>query len=376
MANDTDLIAAIYDASIDPTGWDAVVKRIAEATKSIGGGLVTHRVDSAQLTSICNVDPFYAKAYVENYHKISPLAAVAWSIGPGEVRTHSYITQTDSYKASAFFNEWARPQGWADIIAIGMSRTRIAARHLRLPRSRDAVWVEPAQWRLLETLAPHLKRAASVQELLFRAKATTESLGKAVAAAGFAVFLLTEDCRVLFANAKAEDLIRRKIGLFSERGHLAAATPVLTARLHALAREGTQPRRGSGDIGGTLELSHGEKCLPLIAHVFPLAANRAVSIFDIETAAAAVFVVDQTAEFGAQIQRFATKFELTAAEARVLVEIISGNGLVPAAARLRVSKATARTHAARIFAKTGTERQTELIRRFFENSLPCLPPHA
>lgn len=129
---------------------------------------------------------------------------------------------------------------------------------------------------------------------------TTESLGEAIAAAGFAVFLLTEDRRVLFANAKAEDLIRRKIGLRFERGVLAAATPVLTARPHALAREGARPGRGEGDIAGTLELSRGENCLPLLAYVFPLTPNRAVSIFDIETPAAAVFVVDQTAGIGAQ----------------------------------------------------------------------------
>ena len=34
MADDADLIAAIYDAIIDPSRWDEVVKRIVEATKS------------------------------------------------------------------------------------------------------------------------------------------------------------------------------------------------------------------------------------------------------------------------------------------------------------------------------------------------------
>jgi hypothetical protein len=39
MAGDTDIIAAIYDAIIEPSGWDEVVKRIVEATKSFSGGL-------------------------------------------------------------------------------------------------------------------------------------------------------------------------------------------------------------------------------------------------------------------------------------------------------------------------------------------------
>lgn len=66
----TDLIAAIYDCVVDPSHWEEVVRRIAGATKSIGGGLVTFRADgTAQLTSRWNVNPFYANSYVQHYHK-------------------------------------------------------------------------------------------------------------------------------------------------------------------------------------------------------------------------------------------------------------------------------------------------------------------
>jgi DNA-binding CsgD family transcriptional regulator len=51
------------------------------------------------------------------------------------------------------------------------------------------------------------------------------------------------------------------------------------------------------------------------------------------------------------------------------VELVRGNGLLSAAAQLKITEATARTHAKRILAKTGTSRQTELIRRFFETTL-------
>ncbi|MGB6324318.1 MAG: helix-turn-helix transcriptional regulator, partial [Methylocella sp.] len=104
--------------------------------------------------------------------------------------------------------------------------------------------------------------------------------------------------------------------------------------------------------------------------VIPLAPNRTQAIFDLDRPAAAVFIVDPAAGLGAQIQRFAEGFGLTPAETRVLGEIMGGNGLPAAAARLKVSGETVRTHAHRIFEKTGTNRQTELIRRFFETALP------
>jgi DNA-binding CsgD family transcriptional regulator len=159
-------------------------------------------------------------------------------------------------------------------------------------------------------------------------------------------------------------------------GRLAATSPALTARLHALARAGACHKTGEGDIGGTLELCRGENRPPLVAHVIPLAPIRTVAIFDLDRPAAAVFIVDPAADLGAQIQRFGARFGLAPAETRVLGEIIVGNGLPAAAARLKITELAARTHAKHIFDKTGTSRQTELIRRFFETALPGSPAGA
>ncbi|MGH6936127.1 MAG: hypothetical protein ACRED2_08090 [Methylocella sp.] len=283
---DGDLIAAIYDSIIEPAGWDGVVKRIVEATKSVSGNFFIHTRDTADLSAVCNADPFYSETYVQHYHKINPLLAVAETLAPGEVRSATYLTRTDAFKASAMFNEWMWPQKWADVVGVGLLRTPKAGGLLVLHRAPDAVWVEPAEWNLLETLAPHLKRAATIHELFAQTRATTSSLAEAVAAAGFALFLLTGDCRVVSANAKAEDLLRRGIGLRYERGRLAATSPSSTARLHALVRQGVRYKTGEGDSGGTLELCCDENCPPLVAHVIPLVPVRTVAILDLDRPAA------------------------------------------------------------------------------------------
>jgi DNA-binding CsgD family transcriptional regulator len=368
-----DLIAAIYDAAIEPSGWDDVVKRIVETTKSVAGGFYTRLADAADLSALCNCDPFFVDAFVQHYYKLSRFNAAAAAIAPGEVRSATPITQTDSFKASAEFNEFMVPQGWADVVGVGLLRAPNEFRLLCVHRSPDAIWVEPAEWQLLETLAPHLQRAAAIDDLLSRTKATTESLGAAVAAAGFAVFLLTGDCRVVFANAKAEDLVRRGIGLGYEHGRLVATSLALTARLHAFARQAACHKSGEARAGGTIELCRGENRPPLVAHVVPLAPNRTATIFDLDQPAAAVFIVDPAAGLGAQIQHFGARFGLTGAETRILGEIIGGNALPAAAARLKISRETARTYAKLVLSKTGTNSQTELIRRFFETALPGLP---
>jgi DNA-binding CsgD family transcriptional regulator len=369
MADDADLIAAIYDAAIDPSRWEEVVKRIVEATKSVSGGLMLQDWNAAHLSAGHNIDPFYNKVYVETWHKHNPLRAVAATTSPGELKRCTYITQTDTFRGSAFFNEFMCPQQEADVVGVGLLRGPNSCGHLVLHRSPDAIWVEPKEWHLLETLAPHLKRAAEIHQLLARERAAKESLGAGVAAAGFAAFLLSKDCHVVFANAKAEDLVRCDIGLRYERGRLAAKNSTLTQRLRALAREAARPDHAEGTVGGTLELPRGENRPPLVAHVFPLAANRAVSIFDIGRPAAALFIIDPAANSGAKIERFAASNGLTAAETKFVAELVRGKGVVAAAARLKITESTARSHAQNIFSKTGTTRQAELIRRFFDTAV-------
>jgi hypothetical protein len=118
---DGDLIAVIYDAIIDPSRWDEVVERIVEATKSFSGNLVLQQADAGSLTALYNVDPFYADTYAQIYHKNDPLTAPAWSIAPGELRACSYA-QTDSFRASAYYVEFVRPQGGVDLVATGLVR--------------------------------------------------------------------------------------------------------------------------------------------------------------------------------------------------------------------------------------------------------------
>jgi hypothetical protein len=52
MADDADLIAAIYDAVIDPSRGDEVVKRIVEATKSFSGNLVLQHAGAGSLAAL------------------------------------------------------------------------------------------------------------------------------------------------------------------------------------------------------------------------------------------------------------------------------------------------------------------------------------
>lgn len=79
-------------------------------------------------------------------------------------------------------------------------------------------------------------------------------------------------------------------------------------------------------------------------------------------AAAAIFVRKVALDFASSLEALTQTFRLTPAETRVLGAITDG-GAVPEASRaLGLSETTVKTHLRHIFEKTGTRRQTDLIK--------------
>ena len=58
----------------------------------------------------------------------------------------------------------------------------------------------------------------------------------------------------------------------------------------------------------------------------------------------------------------AKTFKLTPSELRVLLAIVQVGGVPETAEALGIAEATVRTHLHRLFAKTGTRRQAELVK--------------
>lgn len=362
-----DILELIYDAALDPSRWDEAVARIVARTNSVSASLATQRGNTVHLSAIHNIDPFYADAYAKRWYRNNPLDVFKTTVAPGELKAYTRISQADRFKATAYFNEFVRPQGWGDGVIACLRRGPTSVGYFGVIRSSNRIWIEPAEWHLLESLVPHVQRAVEVDRLLARATAITDSLGQAFAAAGFGVFLVTEDCRILFTNAEAEELLRRCVGLVYRWGHLTASDRAVGERLQGLVRGGSKPARGTG---GTLELRCDDQGRRLIAHVIPLAPRRTSTIVDVERPAAAVLVVDPNADLLARVRHFAASSRLTGTETRVLAEIIRGSSISAAAVKMKIAEGTVRTHVKRIFEKTGVTRQTDLVRRFFEASLP------
>jgi DNA-binding CsgD family transcriptional regulator len=122
---------------------------------------------------------------------------------------------------------------------------------------------------------------------------------------------------------------------------------------------GGDPAVGTKGIAVPLSGSDGKH---YAAHVLPLAAGERRRAGAHHGAVAAVFLRQATVEPPSLPEIIAKHFGLTPTELRVLLAIVEVGGVPEAADALGIGEATVKTHLHRVFGKTRTSRQADLVK--------------
>jgi DNA-binding CsgD family transcriptional regulator len=182
--------------------------------------------------------------------------------------------------------------------------------------------------------------------------------------------LVVANRQIVFANKAAEKLMRASRGLWCNHGCINASDFMTARNLQSLMSDDSRLKDEAAP-GVSIILRDKDGQASLIVHVMPLSPPSNGLLPGNERPVGGLFIVDCQRNTVDRVNVFAEYFDLTSAEARVLAQLISGEGLTVAARHLDIARSTARTHLARILEKTGTHRQAELVRLFFETTIPC-----
>src|SRR5262245_54718528 len=183
-----------------------------------------------------------------------------------------------------------------------------------------------------------------------------------------AVYLADRDARIVYMNRAAKrqvdtvNVIRVASGHLSPIDHKARLT--LTRAIDEVIRN--ESGLPTGNV--TIALP-GENNAGLIATILPLAREHASSDGEI-AGMVAIFVQDPFIIPPLAGEAFAGLYGLTTSELRVLLAMAPGLSAKEAAGTLGISESTAKTHLKHIHSKTGTSKQTELIRLFMSATPP------
>jgi len=208
---------------------------------------------------------------------------------------------------------------------------------------------------------PHLQRALRVHTYVAESDLRRSELAEAVEHLTVGMILVTAGARVLFMNRAARQMLESRDALLVDGSGLRACRSRETATLRALIGAAAQTTAHKGSHPGDvfrIARPNGRPALEIL--VSPI-STRETWCFA-ERAVAAVYVTDpaQTPERPEVV--LSRLHGLTPAEAKVAALIARGRSGRQAADELEVSYNTLKTHLKRIFAKTGTRSQGELIR--------------
>lgn len=359
LADLSDTIAAIYDAAIDPGRWEKALEVTAAfvggRTASIGiSDTVTHKT---LIRCSWGVPQSFQDSYAQ-YVATMPFYQLYAQMQVEEVKAGSQMYDMDVFHASAFYKEWAGPQGLEDVAALCImnDRRRFGMFGVNTGIERDLVG--PRELERLSLLAPHVRRAAAISDLLDVNALVATQLEDALDVVSAGILLVGQDLNVIHANGAASRHLGEASALVSSRGRLSARSPHTHAALARAVNLASQGDQAMGRAGFCLP-APGHSGDPRILHVLPVAhgaARRSMA----PKAVAAVFVAPETVP-AASSDALAALFDLSRAEARAMAAIGDGKSQSEAAAVLGVSENTIKTHLNAIYRKTGLSRRAEIV---------------
>ncbi|HJS87728.1 MAG TPA: helix-turn-helix transcriptional regulator [Acetobacteraceae bacterium] len=176
--------------------------------------------------------------------------------------------------------------------------------------------------------------------------------------------IVDAEARLAHANRAAQVMLSRADGLGIEwdggARRLRAANQEQTLTLRRLIWQAAMPRHDATFNGGGVLRLASETGALLLASVSPLRAGLAWNATRHPAALVLLSAPDQ--DTAPAPEHLRALFGLTPAEAAVAGRIMRGDGIKAAARALGIAPNTVRTHLSRIFEKTETHRQAELVR--------------
>lgn len=359
-----DLLPLVYD--LGGEGWSPFLEALSRWT---GSGLAAiHRYDFERRQGdfehgVHTVDESWRDAYREYFCHINPYLQGG---NRRHLRTDRAVLGSDllplrELATTEFYCDFLRPQKLHHSIGIVGLRDASVNVSLTALRAQGRGPYSPQEQRLFTLLGPHLRQALGLRRRLGELELTLEGLSAALDRLPQGALLLDGSNRPLFVNRRATELLAQEDGLSLGRGGLEAARSresILLRRLLARGPGGDEDRVARA--GGAVRLPRPSCSEPLSLLVSHLPSRRPGAG---EGEFKLVFVSDPDAAPAAAEGRLRTLYGLTPTEARLTGRLLRGRSLAEAAEEMEITVGTARTHLKRVFAKTGTHRQAELVRR-------------
>ena len=356
------ITSEMYEAATtaDPEAWQYVYSRISDLIGSGPGSIDFRRVSDDRFTPLANTNvPGFQEDVNSTYFHIAPFRDDLLALHAGAELTRTRDCPDEIYLASELYNDHFRRLGLYEIFHYCLIEDEAVTASITFSRPERAGAFSREERDAVAALVPHLQRAVNVHVAVARAAHRDRVNREALDMLSQPVLLITARHRAAFHNRAAHSTLKRENGLWLDGlGRLRCASPADREAIDALIDRVFETNGGSGFGGRAFVRRPGRK--PLAVSIFPF-TEMAASAIGIEKLAF-VTISDPEAATGPSPEEMRTIFGLTKSESRLAKLIADGRSLPEICEEMEITVNTARTHLKRVFAKTDTSRQTELLK--------------
>jgi DNA-binding CsgD family transcriptional regulator len=355
-------IRFICEAAINSRRWENVLEELCLHLNGSAVALAEYNFDSKEGKILHSVgyDPQHLRSYTRMYAPLNAwLQAREWYTS-GQVGVGEEILSSDKLVKTKFYNEWLKPMDLFHRVYAVVSQQHQQVCYLEVVRSKSKGPFKNEAQLLLKKLLPYFELATKCNHHIWESIVTSNALDQLP----ILVMVVDKHAHPLIMSRKAHEILCEEDGLYlSHEAKVCVSGVTRASKFNALVRDSAVTSAGKGrHKGGIMIIRRYDNRPPIWVVVSPL-NRRLRRVIGQEEDVALVFVYALEECIGmAQKIMLKTFYGLTPAEQRVAQAILEGYRLDEAANKLAISRNTARTHMKRIFAKTNTARQTDLIR--------------
>ncbi|UGX89248.1 helix-turn-helix transcriptional regulator [Phyllobacterium meliloti] len=370
LAQVIELIGLIYQAAHNPEQWNPAVKTIREFLDSPSIPVTNHSIYKLASNAF-SANPGHG--YFPNYSNDLDRSQIAGNFssnrGPENLSSGTNVFDISQYSRRDFgktrvksHNPHARSYD---------DRTTDNAMLIDITRNAKPDTCNYKDVEIFELLVPHFERASLINKQIKIANALRSTFSRL----SFGMMLVTPDLRILEINDIAKAWLTTDETALTLRDGFLAAKPHILRPLRKLIAETC----GYGVVGGTTgsagrivlerrsETGAGADCVLEVAPAFDASVAAGTNGY----CATVVLKKIHMGNSEGLNEHIRAVFKLTPSEARLACLIASGLSLKDAAKMTNLKNSTARAYVERLFHKTGTHQQSQLV-ALLKNTAPAL----
>ncbi len=325
-------------------------------------GICEGRSGKVRFVDYFPADRNSAADYKSHYHQDDPVKNAAMLAAPRRFWTREQLISEEVIRTNAYLIDLCIKKGHDDVC---IARIPMGGDYHCLwafSRGRDQPRFSRRELDFLEMLIPHVEQALSLHTQIDRLGVFADIAQEQLTQSGHGLIVLNEELQIAYLNRIAARLLGEGGALSADNGTICLADEQAACKFDELVQICMAASRSQSILaGGSVAITRPESS-PLAVTVMPYRRQESLQTLVAGAGRVVVTIFDPDRPRLDTRSMLREMYRLSEIEADVCWRLGNGDTLEQIALDTATTRETVRSQLKRLFAKTGTNRQSDLVR--------------